>query len=79
LTAAQLSDPAFATDQEIQALTIFYLQLQACQITAINEFRQSSLAAIAPILSDGYAKSAAHVELLKERKITWGEVNRSGS
>ena len=75
LSASQLSDPAFPTEQEVRALTVLYPRLQACQKTAIDEFRRSSVAAVVPILSEGYARSAARIDLLKERKITWGAFN----
>jgi hypothetical protein len=76
LSPSQLSDPTFATEQEVRALTVFYPQLQACQKTAIDEFRQSSVAAVVPILSEAYARSDARIDLLRERKITWGVFNK---
>jgi hypothetical protein len=57
-------------------LAVFYPQLQACQKTAIDEFRQSSVAVVVPILSEAYARSDARIDLLRERKITWGVFNR---
>ena len=73
--ALQLSDPTLATEEETRALTVFYPRLQACQKTAVDKFRQSSFAAAAPILSEGYARSANRIDLLRERKITWGAFN----
>jgi hypothetical protein len=76
LSPSQLSDPAFATEQEVRALAVFYPQLQACQTTAIDEFKQSSVVVVVPILSEDYARSDARIDLLRERKITWGVFNR---
>ena len=72
-TPEQLSDPSFANGQEIRAIDNVYVKLRPCQKRLLS---QLSLAApsLVPLFSTDFADEAQRVTLLKEHKITWGEL-----
>lgn len=73
----QLSDPSFATADEVAAITLLYPQLQECRNNTLSQL-SGSMPALVPILAQEYAASAERITLLKERKITWGRFNKEG-
>jgi hypothetical protein len=76
LTGPVLSDPSFASGQEVEAVSALYPRLQACQKAAIDGFTRSPVAAsVLPILTAASRRSDRQVELLEGRKITWGAFN----
>jgi hypothetical protein len=73
-TAAQLSDPARATDQEIATINLLQPKLEACQ-KAMADGYSRTIPALAAIVSVQNAAGLGDITLLKERKMTWGEYN----
>lgn len=73
LTAAQLSDASFATDEEIRALKALHPKIAACQRKIIAELAASAAAPVAPLFESVYEKNNAQLVLLEDRRITWGQ------
>ena len=76
-SAAQLSDTAFASTDEITAINLLYPRLQECQKNTLLQMSTSMLVLV-PILAQAYANTADRVTLLTEQKIDWGEYNKKG-
>jgi len=74
MTAAQLSDRAFATDSEIAVITALYPRLVECQQNVLNQL-STTMPTLVPVLSAAYATGAEEITLLKSRRLTWGDFN----
>jgi hypothetical protein len=77
LTAEHLSDPTFPTDAQSKALADLHQRIAACQAKTIAELSASAAAPVAPLFEATYAENARQVQLLEDRKITWGQFNTS--
>ena len=73
-TAFQLSDPAYANDQEVAAMHALYGRNQQCAQTALAAL-SSTAPGMIPIASSYFTNSFQNADLLEQRKITWGEFN----
>jgi hypothetical protein len=71
---AQLANSSFATDDEIAAFNAVTPQQEQCQKTAITAFSTSAPAAVR-IFSATMTATASDRDMLKARRITWGQYN----
>jgi hypothetical protein len=71
-TLAQLSDQALATKPEIDAITLLYPRLKACQKAALDGL-VNTMPGIVPILTKQYSAGDDDTILLIQGKLAWGE------
>ena len=73
-TLAQLSEPSFATDQEITLIKIYNSKAQACQQNLLDAL-SSAMPRLVPPISTSFTERADQVARLEDHEITWGEFN----
>jgi hypothetical protein len=77
VTLEQMSDTAFATPTEIQAIYAVHPQVQACRKSLLNGFAQSE-PSLVPIFVASYNKTEDDLLAVIQQKMTWGDYVRRG-
>jgi hypothetical protein len=70
-TPARLSDRAFATDNEIEAMKIMHPRLQECRQASLSKLSGVLPAAVPPLAAAIAATEGDRAQLFA-RKMTWG-------
>jgi hypothetical protein len=71
---AQLSDQSKINDQEIASFDLLIPKQQICQKHLLEQL-SGTAPSLAPIISASDAEAIERLNLLRERKVTWGDYN----